>query len=688
MFSMKQAFADLMVNAVVLLAYVLAAKVGLQFAFVHNSVSPVWPATGVALAAIILMGRRVWPAVILGAFIVNLDITHPSASWAQKWGSSAAIALGNWLEAAIGAALVHQFAGGRNFFKSAANIFRFVLYAAMLSTALSSTIGVTSLCLSKLAAWDNYGPVWWTWWMGDTVGALVVAPLVVVWATMGRPRFVFAAEATALMLGIVATSLIAFGPTAPARAPMGYLTIPPLLWAAMRFHQRGVTTGWFIVSAVAVWGTINERGVFAFTNANTSLLFLQVYLGTISVTFLVLAAVVAERSEVEARREESERHAREMAEREQSARREAELANKAKDNFLAVLSHELRTPLTPVLLTASFLERHEGVSEEIKSELKIIRQNVELEARLIDDLLDLTRIARGKLQLNMETTDLHAVVNSAIAICAGNGNTPVVAELRATQHTVRGDSARMQQVFWNLLTNAQKFTPASGTIRVRSFNPQVGTVCVEVSDSGIGIEPDLLPKLFNAFEQGDGMTARKAGGLGLGLAISKALVGAHGGNLLAHSAGKGKGATFAVQISTVAPVTELAQKPRGEKPTMMGRSLNVLLVEDDEMTQRVMSLLLRQMGHQTSAAGDIKSALGFAEQSRYDLIISDLGLPDGSGHELMREIQKRYGIRGIALSGFGMEEDVRKSHEAGFAEHLIKPVTIEKLEAVIAKITA
>jgi signal transduction histidine kinase/CheY-like chemotaxis protein len=665
-----------------MVAYFAAARLGLSLAFVNSSVTAVWPPTGIALALALLLGGRVWVGIWLGAFAANYSVSHIGST-------SALIAVGNLLEAVVGAALVNQFAGGRKVFDGAANIFRFVLYAAMLGAALASTIGTTVLCVWHVgdAGWLKYGAIWTTWWMGDAVSALILTPLIVIWTVKPWPRLSSFPEAAVLGVATTIAGLIAFGPTTPARMPAGYLTIPTLLWAAMRFLQRGVLTSWFVIASIAVWGTLNNHGVFASDDANRSLLFLQVYLGTVSLTFLVLSAVVAEQRDVEARQEESERRSREMATREQNARREAELANKAKDNFLAVLSHELRTPLTPVLLTASMLERHENLPAEVLEDLRAIRRNIELEARLIDDLLDLTRIARGKLQLNMETTDLHAVIHSAIGICCSDGKTPITEQLSADEHFVRGDSARLQQVFWNLMTNAQKFTPVHGSIRIRTSNPKPETITVEVIDSGIGIEPEVLPKLFNAFEQGDAVIARKAGGLGLGLAISKALVAAHGGNLVAYSAGRGLGATFAVQMATVPKPQNSTRIPAQGLETAKMRSLNVLLVEDDEPTKRAMSMLLRKMGHQFSAAGDIKSALGFAEQGRYDLVISDLGLPDGSGHELMREIKTKYGTSGIALSGFGMEEDIRKSHEAGFAEHLIKPITIEKLEAVIAKIT-
>lgn len=238
----------------------------------------------------------------------------------------------------------------------------------------------------------------------------------------------------------------------------------------------------------------------------------------------------------------------------QLARDEAEAASRAKDQFLAVLSHELRTPLTPVLMSVYTLQTDAGTSPKVKAALEMIRRNIQLEARLIDDLLDLSRITHNKVELQLRDIDLHEVVQSALDVCRGDieaKQQKLTLELDARQHHVRGDAARLQQVFWNLLKNAAKFTPEGGSLSLQSYNFK-RTVRIEVTDSGMGIEKNLLPKIFTPFEQGGGASfSAKFGGLGLGLAISKATIDAHGGRLTADSDGKNEGAVFTVELPTV-----------------------------------------------------------------------------------------------------------------------------------------
>jgi PAS domain S-box-containing protein len=367
--------------------------------------------------------------------------------------------------------------------------------------------------------------------------------------------------------------------------------------------------------------------------------------------------------------------------------RQAEAANQAKDKFLATLSHELRTPLTPVLALLSKLER--GAGDEQRRDLAVIRKNVELEARLIDDLLDVTRIARGKVELRREATALHPLLRQAIEISCADavaaGRLRVETELRAPEPRVWGDGPRLIQVFWNLLSNAVKFTPEGGTIRVRTaLDPgdPGRTLAVEVSDTGAGIEPDVLPRIFDAFEQGRLDTAQQLGGLGLGLAISKAILDAHGGTLDARSEGRGRGTALTVRLPLYQGPEE-AQRPSSE-PAAAGRPLSILLVEDHFDTAEVIADLLRDRGHQVAVAGSVAAALD-AAHSGLDLVISDLGLPDGSGHALMRTLHDRYGLTGIAFSGYGTDEDRRQSLDAGFAAHLTKPVPFDALLEAIRR---
>jgi PAS domain S-box-containing protein len=378
-----------------------------------------------------------------------------------------------------------------------------------------------------------------------------------------------------------------------------------------------------------------------------------------------------------------------------SAKEQAEQANKAKDQFLAVLSHELRTPLTPVLSIVQVLEEDENVSDELQAWVRTIRRNIELEARLIDDLLDITRIANGKIQLNVEPIDIHGLVDSVVDICKddiAHKQIKLDITLKAEQSKVNGDSARLQQVFWNLLKNAVKFTPAKGHIEIRTQNNDDGDVLFEVIDSGIGIQQDMLNKIFNAFEQGDKDITRQFGGLGLGLAITKAMVEAHGGLITVSSDGKDKGATFSVALHTVENSKRrktLSSKPSSGNGASNGhhpKGARILLAEDNLDTSRVMKVLLERRGFDVTIAHSVADAIHAGQSGSFDLLISDIGLPDGSGHEIIKALNALHPVRSIALSGLGMEEDIRKSIDAGFDLHLVKPVNFDQLQEAVTKL--
>ena len=383
------------------------------------------------------------------------------------------------------------------------------------------------------------------------------------------------------------------------------------------------------------------------------------------------------------------------------AKAEAEMANEAKDRFLAVLSHELRTPLTPVLVTLQLLESDEALDEETREALETVRRNVELEARLIDDLLDLTRVARGKLQLHTQEVDVNVLVRQAIEICspeAEEKGVRLVLDSVARSPCAQGDPARLQQVFWNLIQNAVKFTPLDGEVRVSCRNDLRGAddlVVVSVSDTGIGIEPAAMQRVFDAFEQGDQKHGRQYGGLGLGLAITKALVQMHAGTITASSPGHGGGATFVVSLPAAPrPDSQAPSVPQAAKPESMAAAvgtedaLHVLLVEDHVDSARVLVQLLRRLGYRVTHATDVKTALARASESAFDLLISDISLPDGTGHELLGHLTAQGPVRAIAISGFGMDRDVARSQSCGFREHLTKPVTISQLKSAIDRLLA
>ena len=654
------------------LIYFVAGKLSLHLAFLNASASPVWPPAGIALAALLVLGVRMWPAIFVGAFFVNF------LTAGNIW-TSLGIAGGNTLEALCGAWLVNGLAGGTRVFDRPQDVFKFAL-AALISTTVSPAVGVTSLALAGFVQSANYGPIWLTWWLGDASGVLVVAPLLILWSvTVSRRNWnrAQAVEVTILLLLLVALAETVFGGWFPISAhnyPISFICGPIVIWTAFRFTPRETATGIFVLSAIAIWGTLHGFGPFIMQTKNQSLLVLQWWTAALTVTAMAIAAAIAERNRAHA-----------AIEQQKDA---VEAANRTKDNFLAMLSHELRTPLTPVMAALDTLETDDARSPESKNSLAMIRRNVELESQLIDDLLDLTRIAKDKLQLRFGPLDAHEVINNVVEICRPEAqvrNLTLHLNLRGGAHHVSGDAAKFQQIVWNLLKNAIKFTADNGEITISSSNPEPQLLAVAVHDTGIGIEPEIMNRIFNPFEQGERAFQRRFGGLGLGLAISKSLAQAHGGTLIARSEGRDRGSTFILTMKTVPPPPRIVKLTA---PMPESRPLRILLVDDHQDTCTALERLLVRRGHLVAAAHNVRSAMEAAARNSFDLLISDIALPDGTGTELMTYLHAISRIPGIAISGFGMNGDIEKSIEAGFAEHLVKPVKMENLEAAIDRVMA
>src|SRR5688500_12411630 len=345
------------------------------------------------------------------------------------------------------------------------------------------------------------------------------------------------------------------------------------------------------------------------------------------------------------------------------AKEEAEAASRAKDHFLSVLSHELRTPLTPVLGAISLIEADGSAPPQFLEQVRMIRRSVETEARLVDDLLDLTRIARGKVRLHFEVLDAHAAARGVLSMFQNELDArgyAVPVALRAKDHHVWADPGRFQQVLLNLVSNAVKFTPPDGEITLRSSS-ETGRLTIEVIDSGVGMEPEVIPTLFDAFVQGERGVTRKFGGLGLGLSIVRSLVQMHGGTIAAHSEGKDRGSTFTLSMPTVepprpqqqadfAPAGAAADGATGDRQAT-GGGYRVLLVEDHADTRDVLRRLLKSFGCAVTTAETVREAVELSQREQFDLLVSDIGLPDGSGTDVMRRLRESQGVRGIALSG-------------------------------------
>ncbi|WP_395744836.1 response regulator [Prosthecobacter sp.] len=358
-------------------------------------------------------------------------------------------------------------------------------------------------------------------------------------------------------------------------------------------------------------------------------------------------------------------------------------ANAAKDDFLAMLSHELRTPLTPVLSLVSSSIHDKALPPELRETFSMIQRNVELEARLIDDLLDLTQIASGRLKIEKSPVDIHRCIEAALGVCHegfAEKRLVVRTDLAATKSMVLGEFARLNQVFWNLLKNAIKFTKPHGHITIVTSNDE-DNIAIEIRDDGQGIEPERLASVFGTFHP---IKPRPTGtGVGLGLAITRAIVEGHEGEIRAESKGKNCGTIFRIRLPLSAPGAVMDELSAAPAFGTAHRGRSILVVEDHDDTRRALSSVLRRRGYDVTAAGSVATAVRQFALTAPDLVICDIGLSDGTGWDLMKKLHEHGPVRAIAVSGYGMEHDVRRSREAGFIDHLTKPINISNLEAMI-----
>jgi PAS domain S-box-containing protein len=395
----------------------------------------------------------------------------------------------------------------------------------------------------------------------------------------------------------------------------------------------------------------------------------------------------------------AERDREQLLESERAARTEAERATRLKDEFVATLSHELRTPLNAILGWTQLLRRNSDRDpSSLARGLEVIERNTRLQAQLISDLLDVSRIVSGKLRLELELVDLAAVIEAAVETVRAAAEPKGVEIRRVIDPAVPalvGDHARLQQIVWNLLSNAIKFSDQGGVVSVTLARQDVAAV-LTVSDHGVGIKPEFVPFLFDRFRQADGSTSRRFGGLGLGLAIVKQLTELHNGIVSVESGGEGQGATFTVRLplgvareESPAERTAGGRGPLGTDAARQLEGITVLVVEDDEDTRELVNRLLAECGARVLTASSAASALERFEADSPDILISDIGLPGEDGYSLITRIRNLDGAGGsrvpaIALTAFARSEDRTRALQAGFQAHLAKPVEPVELVATVA----
>ncbi|HUF26422.1 MAG TPA: MASE1 domain-containing protein [Gemmatimonadaceae bacterium] len=499
--------------------YFIVARVGLGVEAVAGFASLVWPATGVALAALVRFGYRLWPGVFIGAVAANAWVGAPAL---VAFG----IGAGNTLEAVAGTYLLRRIPGFCPSLDRLRDVIGLIALAAGIGTMISATIGVSSLYLGGILPLAEVGTALRAWWLGDAIGALVVAPVLLVWTTargvLPGPRPLL--EASALIVSVLATSLLIFGGSGPsdsATFEQAYLVFPPLIWAAIRFGQRAVAAATLLTSIVAVWGTVSGQGPFAQSGVLESLFPLQTFMAVAAATVLLLGASIAERRRAEERLREA--HAKVTE------------ADRSKAEFLTVMSHELRTPLNAIsgYVDLMLLEAQDPITETQRSYLSRIRNNQRHLLSSIEDVLNFTQVEAGQLPLSMQTVRVCDVLDALEPL--------VEPELRRKNLcfaydpcdrslSVRADPEKLRQILSNLLANAVKFTGPGGRIGIGA-TCEGGGIRMWISDTGIGIPPDQLERVFEPFFQVDRGLTRTYPGTGLGLAIARDFARAMGGEV-------------------------------------------------------------------------------------------------------------------------------------------------------------
>jgi signal transduction histidine kinase len=522
--------------------YLVVGKLGLQLAHVHASVSPVWPATGVALAALLLWGIELWPAIFLGALLVNLSVTQ-DATVGIRILQAFGIACGNTLEAVAGAWLVSRFAHGYKAFLRANDVFRYIFLAGSLATAISATVGTLTLMGCGLLDQRVFGDAWLTWWMGDMAGAVLVGPLILIWAANPTVQFGInrAIEALLLLISLLVVSALNFSnmfEMGEKHYPLAFLFFPLLAWAAVRFEARGAVAFVSVICCLAINGTLHGLGTFAVVGPNGSLLMLQMFICVATLSALVLAAAVTERKTAE---EEVRNLNLELEKRVQERTAQLEGTNKELEAFCYSVSHDLRAPLRTIRGFSEVLMEQYRPQLDARGQ-DYLRRTCEAGLqmdKLIEDLLKLSRLSRSDIQRS--EIDLSAIAQQiATELSRGEPNRPVEFTI-SPGIAANCDERLLRVVIDNLLRNAWKFTKKQPNALIEFGRLNGDSKAYFVRDNGVGFDMQYAGKLFGVFQRLH--SAAEFAGSGVGLAIVQRVINRHGGKVWAE-AKVNSGATF------------------------------------------------------------------------------------------------------------------------------------------------
>jgi signal transduction histidine kinase/CheY-like chemotaxis protein len=713
---------------VVAVLYCAAASLSLRLAFEKTNASPVWPPSGIALVAVLLLGYRVWPGIMLGAFLANVVtfLTNQVAGVLATVTLSSLIAIGNTLEAVVGKYLLDRWVGARSPFTRAPDVFTFTA-VALLACLVSSTIGPTAIALAGMTPSAGYGTVWFTWWLGDAAGVLLVAPLLITWST--QPRLGWAPhkrlEAAVLLLSLLVGMHVGFGGwllDRDAHYPLPFVPLPWLVWSAFRFGPREAATAAAVTSGIAVWDTVSGLGPFVRETVNESLLLSQAFVGIVTVTILTMAALVAERREAQVRLQKahdtletrvSERTREvgqvnetlqaEIAERERAEAERTKLEGQLRQTqrleaigrLAAGVAHDFNNLLTIIKGRSQLALKRLPPADPLWRDIELIERTCDRAARVVEQLLAFSR----KQILQPKVLDLNAVVGGMLDMLRRliGEDIHLVFAPAPELGRVRADVGQLEQVIVNLAINARDAMRDGGRWTIETANVNLDEryagrhvsvragayVRLSVSDTGVGMDEETRDRLFEPF-----FTTKEVGkGSGLGLATVYGIVKQSGGNIWVYSE-IGHGTTFKIYLPQVQASADTVAERRAAKAPRGGAE-TVLVVEDEADVRDLTREMLESLGYAVLEAGRPSEALLVSKQhlGPIHLLLTDVVMPEVAGNRLAERLTSgRADMKVLYMSGYTDDAIVRHGVLEPGTRFLQKPFSRETLADKIREV--
>ncbi len=732
-FSMKipvnRSFTRFVSTILFALIYYQMAEISRTLASTPQNVTPVWPPDGFASAIVFIFGYWTLIGVFIGSFLSNMWAFINTTNIETYFSSILqviAIAIGTTLGTYVGVYLFKKKLNNEYPLEKIKHVFYFLIYTAILGTIINASFGVSALTLGGKISSENYQHVWFTWWISNVSGILIFTPFLLSWYKFLKTNKLsyllsnnfFLQKRVGELFTISIIVIMICVSSFWNHISLEYMLIPCLIWASFRFGELFVTTLIVFISTLAVTGTVRDLGVFSQDELNDSLILLEIFIGVIVFTFLIFNAILQERKEAfkimsishnELRKKslQNEKYARFLKEQNislEEARQEAILANQSKSDFLANMSHELRTPLNAILGIAQILHNEENLSDRQQEDINIIYESGNHLLSLINDILDLSKIEAGKLDIQYQKFDLYQLLQTIFNLI----KTSVEAKNLTLNCTIKSelsiiiesDQKRLKQILLNILGNAIKFTNQGQiTFEINILNQKqkqdilLTTIEFKIEDTGIGISPENLQNIFLAFEQ-FGNKNYKSEGTGLGLAIAQKIAQLMGGKIIVTSE-LGKGSIFSL-ILTVPTYSCMIFSQLDQKQSTKTKSLvqfdsqlseklpfKILLAEDNLVNQKVAQKMFNKLGYDITIAINGFEVLSALEKEVYDIIFMDIQMPQLDGIETTNLIMEKYVDRNcpyiIAMTANAMDGDRNNYLEIGMKDYLSKPVKINAI---------